>query len=216
MKKRTGVFVNVSELYYNINRKWGRKLNYLKYLRKIESEGYRVHRAIAYGIQQENEAIGFISCLKHFGFEPKYKNNDFDWSVGMAVDVVRMLSKLDAVVLGTSNRSILPLIEWVKNHGSQCIIFACEITQDLKDACDKYFLITEDFLEEKGKKTMETCAYCGKPIGRTFDTPSGPQSQNAMSYTDTEGEMYCSTECMTADKSGEPTKREPDDPNTHA
>lgn len=196
----------MAELYFNINRKWGRKLNYLSYLKKIESEGYVVHRAIAYGIQQENEALAFISCLKHFGYEPKYKNNNFDWSIGLTIDVVKLLSKLDVVVLGTSNRNALPLIEWIRHHGLQCILFSCGLTQDLKDSCDRFWEITEDLLERK----MDTCDYCGKPIGGTVGIPSEPESQNMMAYDDGHGGVYCSTECMTADTAGDPTKKEQD------
>ena len=58
--KRIGVFVDVSNIYYCIGKKYEyRKLDYRKYLDFITDLGELV-KVIAYGSQMSNEAAGFI------------------------------------------------------------------------------------------------------------------------------------------------------------
>lgn len=156
MAARVGVFVDVSNQFYCINKRWpGRKLNYEAYRAKAETFGTIV-RAFAYGTQIDDSASKFISCLYHFGFEPQYKNIEKDnwycWDVGIAMDMVRMHEKLDIVVLGTSNKSMAPVISYLKEKGVRVVVMGCGISREVKDTCDEWIEIKEVMLEQEEKQ----------------------------------------------------------------
>lgn len=157
MSKRVGVFCDISNLYYCINKKFfKRKLDYEAYLKYCKDLG-EVQHAIAYGAQMENEARGFIHCLRRIGFEPKYKapkdyhnNTNFkrkaDWDVGIAIDIVRYIDRVDLIILGSADGDMAPAVEWAKERGVEVIVLACGISRELKDIT-KYVEIPESMLE---------------------------------------------------------------------
>lgn len=160
MLRRVGIFVDIGNLYYCVGKRWeGRKLNYEEYLSVAQGESIRI-RATAYGTQLADEAMTFISALRHFGYETKYqqpkisqnadgeKIRKADWDVGIAMDVVRMVGRLDTVILGTADPDMVPLVKYIQERGSVARIVACGISRELKDAADSYFEITEDMLVE--------------------------------------------------------------------
>lgn len=154
MSSRVSVFIDVGNQFYCINKKWaGRKLNYEKYLEKAKSFG-GIGRAFAYGTQVDDTAAKFITALYHLGFEPQYKqvkkNVWYSWNVGMAMDIVRLVTndKTDTIIIGNSDRSIAPVISWAKEKGVRVIVMACGINKELKNACDRWIEIDEAMLEE--------------------------------------------------------------------
>lgn len=158
MKQRIGLFVDISNIFYCVGKKFtGRKLDYQKYLDLVRQQG-ELLRSVAYGAQREREAQGFITCLKHLGFETKYKQpkvftvgdrqlRRIDWGVGITLDVVRMLDKVDMVVLGSADPEFVPLIEFVQERGIPCVVIACGINRDLKAVSQQFVEITEEQLE---------------------------------------------------------------------
>lgn len=154
MSNRVSVFIDVGNQFYCINKKWaGRKLNYEKYLEKARTFG-GIGRAFAYGTQVDDTAAKFITALHHLGFEPQYKQVEknvwYSWNVGMAMDIVRLITndKTDTIIIGNSDRSIAPVISWAKEKGVRVIIVACGINKELKTACDRWIEIDESMLEE--------------------------------------------------------------------
>jgi len=184
MSKRIGVFVDVSNLYYCISKKFDkRKLDYRKYMKFIQDFGSISH-AIAYGAQLKNEAVGFIHCLKQIGFEPKYKSpKDYhnkdnfkrkaDWDVGIAIDVVRMIDHLDMVILGTADGDLTPLVEWVKERGVEIVVLSCGISRELKDVANKYIEIPESMLEDARDVQPEVE---GQPSANGFNAEPEPEA----------------------------------------
>lgn len=153
MSNRVGVFVDVGNQFYCINKKWPmRKLNYEKYLVKAKSFG-TIARAFAYGTQVEDTAARFIVALHHLGYEPKYKQVErkvwYSWCVGMAMDIVRLVinDKVDTVIIGNSDRSMASVISWTKEQGVQVIVMSCGINKDLKTVCDRWIEIDDTMLE---------------------------------------------------------------------
>ncbi len=158
--KNIGVFVDVSDFYYRIQRKFdGTKLDYGKYLFRIKTWG-NVFKALAYGMQQENEASGFIKCLRSHGFETKFKRpkiiriNDreikqCDWGSQVVIDIVRLIEKLDIIVLGVSNPDYIPLIKWIRDQGKEVLIFGSCIPKSLRDTANNIIEIDEELLQEK-------------------------------------------------------------------
>jgi uncharacterized LabA/DUF88 family protein len=157
--KSLGVFVDVNNIYSCVNKRFeARKLDYQKYLSKtlsiLPGSDYGLYRAFAYGTQLQDEASVFINALRHYGFEPKYRtpkhfDRKVDWNVGISMDVVRVMDKLDIVVLGSSNADLVPLIDWTKERGILCIVHACNIPKALRDSADRWIEITEDLLEDR-------------------------------------------------------------------
>ncbi len=155
--KNVGVFVDVSDFYYRIQRRFsGAKLDFEKYF--LEASGYgKVYRAFAYGMQVNHEAAGFIKCIQASGFEAKYKRpkiikvngreiKQCDWGVGITIDVVSLTDKLDTVILGVSNPDFIPLVRWIRDQGKEVIVFASCLPKTLKDSANKAFEITADML----------------------------------------------------------------------
>ncbi len=116
-----GVFIDLQNQYYCVNKKFeGRKLDYKKYLEAAVGD-HELYRAHAYGSQLDREASAFITCLKFIGFETHYRKPQIineelgryrnDWDVGIAMDIVRCIHKLDIVVIGSSDRDLTPLVE---------------------------------------------------------------------------------------------------------
>ena len=157
--KNVGVFVDVSDFYYRIQRRFsGAKLDFEEYLIAAATRG-KIFRAFAYGMQRNSEAAGFIKCLQASGFEAKYKRpkiikvgdreiKQCDWGVGITIDVVKLIDKLDIVVLGVSNPDYIPLVKWIRDQGKEVIIFASCIPKSLKDAANRAVEITTDLLQE--------------------------------------------------------------------
>lgn len=156
--KASGIFIDTSNLYYCVGKKFpARKLDYQRYY-EIAAKDDVVVRAVAYGSQMNDEASKFIACLKHYGYDPKYKtlkiNSDtgktrrFSWNVGIAVDIMMSIDKLDRVVIGSSDADLLPLVKYLKDRGCVVEIIACGISKELKDAADEYTEITEEQLED--------------------------------------------------------------------
>lgn len=154
MGDRVGIFVDVGDQFFRINKKWeGRKLNYQAYYDKAKEFG-SITRAIAYGTQMNRNATKFISCLHHIGFEPKYRDIEegqwFNWSVGIAVDIMNLVShdKIDTAVIGMSLKDIVPVITCIKDRGIKTVVISCGIHKELKLATDHWFEITETMLSE--------------------------------------------------------------------
>ncbi|MEE9548728.1 MAG: NYN domain-containing protein [Nitrosomonadaceae bacterium] len=157
--KNVGVFVDVSDFYYRIQRRFSRaKLDFEKYI--VEAQDYgKIFRAFAYGMQRNNEAAGFIKCLQVSGFEAKYKRpkiikvgdreiKQCNWDCGITIDVVKLIDKLDVIILGVSNPDYIPLIKWVRDQGKEVIIFASCIPKTLRDAANGAIEITAELLQE--------------------------------------------------------------------
>lgn len=152
--KRLGLFLEVSNLYHTINKRYNKKLNYKKYMEFVQSLG-EVQQAIAYGAQVGNEAKGFLVCLREAGFMPKYKEpKEFhdgtkkaNWDVGMAVDMISMMDRLDMIVLGSADGDFADLINYVQGKGLQVIVLACNISHELTNVATKCIEIPESLLE---------------------------------------------------------------------
>lgn len=161
--KRMGVFIDVSNFYYCISKRFnGRRLSYEDYYKFISDMG-NLTVATAYGAQQKDEANEFIQRLKGIGFTPKYKKvktykdkgrtrKKADWDVGMTMDIVRLVNdkKLDRIILGTADSDLEPLVAWCQEQDVEVIVLACRISRELRDTASKAIEIFEGLVEPKG------------------------------------------------------------------
>lgn len=156
---KTAFFADVSNLYYCIGKRHeGRKLDYKKLLDYIRESG-DLQRATAYGTQIEDEAKSFITCLKKLGYDTKYRKTKVteaedkktyrytSWNVGIAIDVVRVIGRVDVIILGSADAELVPLAQWVKDQGVRVVVLACGISKELKEMSDQFIEIDETFLE---------------------------------------------------------------------
>lgn len=157
---KCAMFIDISNLYYCVGKRFeGRKLDYQKLMDLAGSFG-PLHRATAYGAQVKDEATSFITCLRKIGYDTKYKEprsdgegdkrsiRKADWEVGIAIDVVRLVGRVDVIVLCSANAMFAPLVHWVKDQGVRVVVVACGISRELKDSADQWAEIGEDLLEE--------------------------------------------------------------------
>lgn len=154
---KTAVFVDVSNVYYCINKKFpGRKLDYERYLASV-SDGHEILRAYAYGSQINEEAHGFITCLKKIGYQPNFKSLGTStrrvcWDAAICVDTMKLLDRLERVVIGSASPDIVPLVSWLKDRGVQVEVVACGINKDLKAAASSFVEIDDSWLEVRDEK----------------------------------------------------------------
>lgn len=151
-KKVAGVFVDLSNLYYCVKKKYpGRKINYEHYLNRVK-EQYNVYRAFAYGkVFNNSNNDAFITCLKFYGYEPKFRSLHMysTWDVGMTLDIIRIIDKLDVIVVGSSSRELSCIQEYAKSKGVQVHVLACGVPIELKGNCDHWQEVDESLLENE-------------------------------------------------------------------
>lgn len=160
MAKRIGIYMDVSNLYYSVLAKFGkRKLDYKKFLNYVKDLG-DVVVANAYGAQMNAEAKPFISCLRQIGYVPRYKQLKVftnagqapkykaNWDIGITVDIIKALPNLDVIVLGSADGDFQPLADLVMGQGKSVIVIACNISRDLRDTCAQAIEIPESLIED--------------------------------------------------------------------
>ncbi len=155
--ERVGVFVDLISLFGSVKVAYnGRKINYEEYLKKIETLG-SIYRANAYGAYIGEESASFITCLENMGYEPKYvKARIFedkpnikhtDRTMDIVVDILRIVDRVDTVVIGSLNLQLIPFINYLREKGIKVIIFACNVKRELRMAANDYWLINDSVLE---------------------------------------------------------------------
>ena len=157
MPKRIGLFVDVSNLYHCINTKYNKKLDYAKYIDFCKALG-EIKIANAYGAQVNNQASSFLRCLRQFGYTPIYQTPKTFRNVGgiqhkanydllIAIEIVQIIEDIDILILGSADGDFVPLVAWAKEKGVKTIIFACNISSELKKEAHEIMEIPESFME---------------------------------------------------------------------
>lgn len=80
----------------------------------------------------------------------KYTNR----SVDIVLDVIRMIDKLDIVIIGSCNYDLAPFFTFLKEKGIRVIVYSCGIPRVLKETCDEWWEIDEDVLEPRREDIM--------------------------------------------------------------
>ncbi len=98
----------------------------------------------AYGAQMKDEASKFIIALETLGFETIYKKpktfyneekvqHKADHDVEISIDMIKDMEHYDVAILGTADGDLTPTVKYLKEHGKEVIVFACNISHNLKD-----------------------------------------------------------------------------------
>lgn len=157
--QRVGIFIDTQNLYHTAKNIYGAKVNFDQVV-KDGLSGRSLTRAVAYVITTESgEEKSFFEALEKIGIETKTKNLQIfsggakkgDWDVGLAVDAIKLMPKLDTVILVTGDGDFVPLVEFLKNGGCQV-----EVMSFGRSSSAKLVEIADDFvdLDENPRKYL--------------------------------------------------------------
>ena len=152
---RVGIFVDVQNIFYAA-KPFNARLDFEKLL-ELSVGKRRLIRAIAYVVQSPDvDQSNFISMLQKKSYEVKRKDlrqrsdgsAKGDWDMGMAIDIMRFVNKLDVVVLVSGDGDFVPLVELVKTLGPrvEVISFTYNTARDLINSADEHIPIEEALL----------------------------------------------------------------------
>lgn len=122
-KQRVGIFVDVQNMYYSARNIYKSKVNFKTLLREA-IRGRQLIRAIAYVIKADvKDETNFFEALKSLGYEVKAKDLQVffggakkgDWDIGIAMDMIELAPKLDAIVLVSGDGDFVPLVRHLKS-----------------------------------------------------------------------------------------------------
>lgn len=153
-EQRVGLFVDVQNLYYTARNVYNARVNFNAVLKDAVGERPLV-RAIAYGIRaQMPEEQTFFDALKKAGFEVKLKDlqtfyggaKKGDWDVGIVMDIIKMIPKLDTVVLASGDGDFIPLLEYLQVLGQrvELVSFGKSTSSKMRELVDSYVDLDSD------------------------------------------------------------------------
>lgn len=153
-EQRVGIFIDTQNLYHTAKNIYKRKVNFGAIV-KDALAGRELVRAIAYVITSEaGDEKNFFEALQKLGIETKTKDLQIfsggskkaDWDVGMAIDVIKMAQRLDAVVLVTGDGDFAPLIEHLQSQMVQVEVasFGRSTSHIIKDIADDFIDLSEN------------------------------------------------------------------------
>jgi len=165
-EQRVGVFVDVQNMYHTAKHLYSANVNFGKILEVAVGER-RLIRALAYVVRSQSmEEEVFFEALYNQGFELKIKDLQVfiggakkgDWDVGIAMDIMRLSSKLDVVVV-SGDGDFTELLKHVKSFGcrTEVIAFAKSASALLIQEADNFIDLSkykEKFLFIKTRRTV--------------------------------------------------------------
>lgn len=152
--QRVGVFVDVQNLYYSARNLYNGRVKFNEVL--AEAVGDRkLIRAIAYVVKADMpEEHTFFEALGKAGFEVKVKelqtfaggHQKGDWDVGIAMDIIKAMNKLDVVVLCSGDGDFVPLLEYLQMTGqlTETIAFGRSCSSKIKELTDNFIDLDEN------------------------------------------------------------------------
>lgn len=154
-EQRVGVFIDTQNLYHSARNLYKARVNFGAVVRDAVA-GRKLVRAVAYVITTEaGDEKNFFEALEKQGIETKTKDLQIfaggakkaDWDVGMAVDAIKMSSRLDTVILVTGDGDFVPLVEYLRlNSGIQVevVSFGKSTSGKLRETVDDFIDLSEN------------------------------------------------------------------------
>ena len=153
-EQRVAIIIDTQNLYHSAKNLYKAKVNFANVV-KAALGGRKLIRAISYVVNTESgEEQPFFEALEKVGIEIKTKDLQIfyggakkaDWDVGMAVDAIKLSSKVDAIVLATGDGDFIPLVEYVKSQGCQVegITFGRSASSRFREVVDDFIDLDED------------------------------------------------------------------------
>lgn len=152
--QRVGVFVDVQNLYYSARNIYNARINFNEVLQEAVGNR-RLIRAIAYVIKADMpEEQSFFDALVKAGFEVRSKDLQIfagghqkgDWDVGIAMDIIKLMNKLDVVVLASGDGDFAPLLEYLQMTGqlTETVAFGKSTSSRIKELTDHFIDLDEN------------------------------------------------------------------------
>lgn len=146
--QRVGLFVDVQNLYYSARNIYNARVNFNQILKEAV-DGRKLIRAIAYVVQADMpEEHTFFDALEKAGFEVKRKelqtfaggHQKGDWDVGIAMDIIKTMNKLDVIVLASGDGDFVPLLEYLQMTGqlTETVAFGKSCSGKIKELTDHF------------------------------------------------------------------------------
>ena len=153
-EQRVGVFIDTQNLYHSARNLYKARVNFGAVLKDAVA-GRRLVRAVAYVITTEaGDEKNFFEALSKLGIETKTKDlqvfaggaKKADWDVGLAVDAIKMASRLDCVVIASGDGDFIPLVKYLQVLGVQVEVasFGKSTSQKLREAVDDFVDLSEN------------------------------------------------------------------------
>ncbi len=123
--QRVGVFVDVQNMYYSAKNLYDSKVNYEKILAHAVA-GRKLVRAFAYVIRADVGAEkDFFGALEKQGYEVREKDLQVfyggakkgDWDVGLCMDAIRLMPKIDVLVLVSGDGDYADMLDYARSQG---------------------------------------------------------------------------------------------------
>ncbi|MFH1314897.1 MAG: NYN domain-containing protein [Candidatus Uhrbacteria bacterium] len=152
--QRVAVFIDTQNMYYSARNVFNQKVNFGNIVKDAVGERKLV-RAIAYVVSTKTgEETAFFEALKKLGIETKEKElmeyasglKKADWDVGIAVDAIKILDMVDAIVLVSGDGDFIPLVEYIEARGRimEVVAFRETTSSRLIERVDKYTNLSEN------------------------------------------------------------------------
>ena len=146
-EQRVGIFVDVQNMYYSAKNLYNAKDDFGTVLREAVA-GRKLVRAFAYVIRADVGAEReFFEALYQRGFEVREKDLQVfyggakkgDWDVGLCMDAIRMLPKIDVLVLVSGDGDYSDLLGYAKSQGvrTEVVAFGKTTSRYLVEAADE-------------------------------------------------------------------------------
>lgn len=153
-EQRVGVFIDTQNLYHSARNLYKARVNFGAVLKDAVA-GRALVRAVAYVITTEaGDEKNFFEALEKQGIETKTKDLQIfaggskkaDWDVGLAVDAIKMASRLDSVVIVSGDGDFVPLVEYLQSIGIQVevVSFGQSTSGKLREAVDDFVDLSEN------------------------------------------------------------------------
>ncbi|OGI98357.1 hypothetical protein A3H53_01955 [Candidatus Nomurabacteria bacterium RIFCSPLOWO2_02_FULL_40_10] len=153
-EQRVGVFIDTQNLYHSARNLYKARVNFGAVVKEVVS-GRRLVRAVAYVITTEaGDEKNFFEALTKLGIETKTKDLQIfaggskkaDWDVGLAVDAIKMASRIDCAIIASGDGDFVPLVEYLQTLGVQVevVSFGQSTSGKLRDVVDDFIDLSEN------------------------------------------------------------------------
>jgi uncharacterized LabA/DUF88 family protein len=153
--QRVGVLIDTQNLYHGAKNLYNAKVNFQNIMTDVVA-GRDLIRAIAYVINTDSsEEKTFFDALGKMGIETKIKDIQIfssgsmkaDWDIGLAVDAIRLASKLDVIIIVSGDGDFSHLVDYLQGTFG-CIVegvaFGKSASGILKDKVNTFIDLSEN------------------------------------------------------------------------
>ncbi len=150
-EQRVAILIDAQNLYHCAKNLYGRKVNFGAVVAEALANRKLV-RAIAYVITSESgDEKSFFEALEKVGIETKTKDLQIfsggakkaDWDVAIAVDAIKLGSKVDSIIIASGDGDFVPVVEYLKST-SGCQVEAISFG---KSSSSKLIESVDDFID---------------------------------------------------------------------